>query len=127
MESSAAVILAVVSLLRICNGHSPSPESKAAIGCSKASTNLIGCSKVQRCCLDSLASLSTCPGAVERVAEVFHVLVQNLQNPESDPTVLQKNYQAMLRWLRVSPEPNSLADLVTEGTENQSNISISGY
>ncbi|XP_071032079.1 BRCA1-associated ATM activator 1-like [Oncorhynchus clarkii lewisi] len=114
MESSASVILAVVSLLRICNGHSPSPESKAAIGCSKASTNLIGCSKVQRCCLDSLASLSTCPGAVERVVEVFHVLVQNLQNPDSDPTVLQKNYQAMLRWLRVSAEPNSLADLVTE-------------
>ncbi|XP_064818961.1 BRCA1-associated ATM activator 1-like isoform X2 [Oncorhynchus masou masou] len=114
MDSSASVILAVVSLLRICNGHSPSPESKAAIGCSKASTNLIGCSKVQRCCLDSLASLSTCPGAVERVVEVFHVLVQNLQNPDSDPTVLQKNYQAMLRWLRVSAEPNSLADLVTE-------------
>ncbi|XP_052367804.1 BRCA1-associated ATM activator 1-like [Oncorhynchus keta] len=114
MDSSASVILAVVSLLRICNGHSPSPESKAAIGCSKASTNLIGCSKVQRCCLDSLASLSTCPGAVERVAEVFHVLVQNLQNPDSDPTVLQKNYQAMLRWLRVSAEPHSLADLVTE-------------
>uniref|UniRef100_A0A8C7KE27 BRCA1-associated ATM activator 1 n=1 Tax=Oncorhynchus kisutch TaxID=8019 RepID=A0A8C7KE27_ONCKI len=114
MDSSASVILAVVSLLRICNGHSPSPESKAAIGCSKASTNLIGCSKVQRCCLDSLASLSTCPGAVERVVEVFHVLVQNLQNPDSDPTVLQKNYQAMLRWLSVSAEPNSLADLVTE-------------
>eukprot|EP00063_Salmo_salar_P065023 XP_014039858.1 PREDICTED: BRCA1-associated ATM activator 1-like [Salmo salar] len=114
MESSAAVILAVVSLLRICNGHSPSPESKAAIGCSKASTNLIGCSKVQRCGLDSLASLSTCPGAVERVVEVFHVLVQNLQNPDSDPTVLQKNYQAMLRWLRVSAESSSLADLVNE-------------
>ncbi|XP_031667000.1 BRCA1-associated ATM activator 1-like [Oncorhynchus kisutch] len=114
MDSSASVILAVVSLLRICNGHSPSPESKAAIGCSKASTNLIGCSKVQRCCLNSLASLSTCPGAVERVVEVFHVLVQNLQNPDSDPTVLQKNYQAMLRWLSVSAEPNSLTDLVTE-------------
>ncbi|XP_042173764.1 BRCA1-associated ATM activator 1 [Oncorhynchus tshawytscha] len=114
MDSSASVILAVVSLLRICNGHSPSPESKAAIGCSKASTNLIGCSKVQRCCLDSLASLSTCPGAVERMVEVFHVLVQNLQNPDSDPTVLQKNYQAMLRWLSVSAEPNSLTDLVTE-------------
>ncbi|XP_029599376.1 BRCA1-associated ATM activator 1 [Salmo trutta] len=114
MESSAAVILAVVSLLRICNGHSPSPESKAAIGCSKASTNLIGCSKVQRCGLDSLASLSTCPGAVERVVEVFHVLVQNLQNPDSDPTVLQKNYQAMLRWLSVSAESSSLADLVNE-------------
>ncbi|XP_071210882.1 BRCA1-associated ATM activator 1 [Salvelinus alpinus] len=112
MESSASVILAVVSLLRICNGHSP--ESKAAIGCSKASTNLIGCSKVQRCGLDSLASLSTCPGAVERVVEVFRVLVQNLQNPDSDPTVLQKNYQAMLRWLSVSAESSSLADLVNE-------------
>ncbi|XP_055769513.1 BRCA1-associated ATM activator 1-like [Salvelinus fontinalis] len=112
VESSASVILAVVSLLRICNGHSP--ESKAAIGCSKASTNLIGCSKVQRCGLDSLASLSTCPGAVERAVEVFRVLVQNLQNPDSDPTVLQKNYQAMLRWLSVSAESSSLADLVNE-------------
>ncbi|XP_038838083.1 BRCA1-associated ATM activator 1-like [Salvelinus namaycush] len=112
MESSASVILAVVSLLRICNGHSP--ESKAAIGCSKASTNLIGCSKVQRCGLDCLASLSTCPGAVERAVEVFRVLVQNLQNPDSDPTVLQKTYQAMLRWLSVSAESSSLADLVNE-------------
>uniref|UniRef100_A0A4W5L2X2 Uncharacterized protein n=1 Tax=Hucho hucho TaxID=62062 RepID=A0A4W5L2X2_9TELE len=85
-ESSASVILAVVSLLRICNGHSPSPESKAAIGCSKAFTNLIGCSKVQRCGLDSLASLSTCPGE-NLESGVFHVLVQNLQNPDSDPTI----------------------------------------
>ncbi|KAK6301229.1 hypothetical protein J4Q44_G00293270 [Coregonus suidteri] len=114
MESSASVILAVVSLLRICNGHSPSTESKAPIGCSKASTNLIGCSKVQRCGLDSLASLNTCSGAVELVVEVFHVLLQYLQNPDSDPTVLQKTYQAMLRWLSVSAEPSSLADLVNE-------------
>ncbi|KAL1005204.1 hypothetical protein UPYG_G00055980 [Umbra pygmaea] len=107
-ESSSSVIHAVTSLLRLCNGHSLFAEGAAPNGCSKARTNLIGCSKVQRCGLDALASLSTCPGAVALVKDVFNLLLQYLQNTESDPTVLQKSYQAMLSWLRVSTEALNL-------------------
>ncbi|XP_010863061.2 BRCA1-associated ATM activator 1 isoform X1 [Esox lucius] len=109
-ESCASVLHAVMALLNICNGQS-SP-STAVIGYSKAITNLIGCSKVQRCGLDALASLSTCSGAVDLVTDVLRVLLQYLHNPDSDATVVQKSYQAMLRWLNISTEPLYLTPLV---------------
>ncbi|CAB1344108.1 unnamed protein product [Coregonus sp. 'balchen'] len=91
-----------ISLLCLCVSSTLyiTDMSKAPIGCSKASTNLIGCSKVQRCGLDSLASLNTCSGAVELVVEVFHVLLQYLQNPDSDPTDRESLMSDLLPVLR---------------------------
>ncbi|KAM6971864.1 integrator complex assembly factor BRAT1 [Aplochiton taeniatus] len=88
-----------------------SPRATASsIGSTKVCSHLAGCGKVQRCGLEALVALSTCPGAEEKMGEVFTVLIQTLQSPESDPTVLQKCYQAMLQWIRLCKDPSPLGD-----------------
>ena len=65
---AVSVVISVMSLLRICGGHAPSPIGSGKASCSepigrnKACGNLIGCSKIQRCGMDALANLSSCPG-----------------------------------------------------------------
>ncbi|XP_078147128.1 integrator complex assembly factor BRAT1 isoform X2 [Centroberyx gerrardi] len=100
------IVTAVLSLLRICSGHAPSPS----IGSSKACRNVIGCGKVQKCGLEALTALSTSPGAKEKMSEVFTVLIQYLHNPDSDPTVLQKCYQALVKWMGVCTDLSSMRD-----------------
>ncbi|KAG7276834.1 hypothetical protein CRUP_008784, partial [Coryphaenoides rupestris] len=41
------------------------------------------------------------------MSEVFSVLIQYLDNPDSEPTVLHKSYQTLLKWISVSPDPSS--------------------
>ncbi|KAJ3614021.1 hypothetical protein NHX12_017598 [Muraenolepis orangiensis] len=62
---------------------------------------------VQRCSLEALMSLAVSPGAAERMREVFSVLIQYLDNPDSEPTVLHKSYQTLLKWISVCPDPSS--------------------
>ncbi|XP_030636571.1 integrator complex assembly factor BRAT1 [Chanos chanos] len=85
----------VLALLRICLGENPAPSP-----CSRAAAHLIGCCKVQRCGLDTLACLSTCESNVspELRSDAFRVLLQYLQHPDPDATVLKKALQATLRW-----------------------------
>ncbi|XP_031417741.1 BRCA1-associated ATM activator 1 isoform X2 [Clupea harengus] len=84
---------AVLQLLKVSLGQSPSPAPY-----NKSFVHLIGCSRVQRCGLDALISLSSCEGQGLR-QEVLNVLLQYLQSPDSDPTVLQKTLQALLKWI----------------------------
>ncbi|XP_029909512.1 integrator complex assembly factor BRAT1 [Myripristis murdjan] len=104
------VVTAVLSLLRICSGHAPS----SSIGSSKTCRNIIGNGKVQRCGLEALTALSTSPGGKEKMSEVFTVLIQYLQNPDSDPTVIQKSYQALVKWMGVCTDISSMRDQLTQ-------------
>ncbi|XP_030004452.1 LOW QUALITY PROTEIN: integrator complex assembly factor BRAT1 [Sphaeramia orbicularis] len=89
------IISEVVSLLRICSGDS---SSSSSIGCTEALRNIVGSGKVQKCALEALAVLSNCSGAKDKVNEVFTVLINYLDNPNSDPTVLHKSYHALVKW-----------------------------
>ncbi|TMS23479.1 BRCA1-associated ATM activator 1 [Larimichthys crocea] len=89
------IVTAVLSLLRICSGISSSA------GCSEACRNLIGSGKVQKCALEALTALNNSPGVKEKINDVFTVLIQYLDNPDSDPTVLHKSYQVLVKWTSV--------------------------
>ncbi|XP_063054115.1 BRCA1-associated ATM activator 1 [Engraulis encrasicolus] len=99
---SQSVTGAVLQLLRVCLGQSP-----AHLPYNKSFLHLIGCSRVQRCGLDALTSLSSCDGSQVLRKEVLDVLLQYLEHPDTEPTVLQKALQALLKWICVpSPEPS---------------------
>lgn len=95
-EDIPSVTCSVMLLLRICSGHCP-PSSLHII----VSTHLIGCCKVQRCGLDTLAALSMYKENVDLRQDVFGVLLEYLQNPDSHATVLKKALQAAVRWMEV--------------------------
>ncbi|KAM8773566.1 integrator complex assembly factor BRAT1 [Acanthopagrus schlegelii] len=89
------IVTAVLSLLRICSGVSSST------GCSEVCRNVIGSSKVQKCALEALealTALNSSPGVKEKINDVFTVLIKYLDDPDSDPTVLHKSYQALVKW-----------------------------
>ncbi|KAA0722519.1 BRCA1-associated ATM activator 1 [Triplophysa tibetana] len=103
-EDLQSVTRSVMLLLRICSGHlsSFSPHRISL-------THLIGCCKVQRCGLDTLGALSVYKENVDLRHEVFGVLLEYLQNPDSHATVLKKALQAAVRWIDVwSPFPDLL-------------------
>ncbi|XP_031718914.1 integrator complex assembly factor BRAT1 isoform X2 [Anarrhichthys ocellatus] len=101
------IVTAVLSLLRICSGVSSSSSSTS---CSEVCRNVIGSGKVQKCALEALTALNSSPGAKEKISEVFTVLMQYLDNPDSDPTVLHKSFQAIVKWTSVSTELSFATD-----------------
>ncbi|XP_070780725.1 BRCA1-associated ATM activator 1 [Enoplosus armatus] len=102
----ALIVTAVLSLLRICSGVS----SSSSAGCSEACRNVIGSGKVQKCALEALIALGSSPEAKEKISEVFTVLIQYLDNPDSDPTVLHKSYQALVKWTSVCTDLSFITD-----------------
>ncbi|XP_067298133.1 BRCA1-associated ATM activator 1 isoform X2 [Pseudorasbora parva] len=88
-----SVTSSVVLLLRICSGHRPSSLH------INTSTHLIGCCKVQRCGLDTLGALSVYEENKDTRKDIFGVLLDYLQSPDSHATVLKKTYQATVRWI----------------------------
>ncbi|XP_078022278.1 integrator complex assembly factor BRAT1 isoform X3 [Epinephelus lanceolatus] len=100
------IVTAVLSLLRICSGVSFSSSS----GFSEVCRNVIGSGKVQKCALEALTALSSSPGAKEKVSEVFTALIQYLDNPDSDPTVLHKSYQVLVKWMSVCTDLSFITD-----------------
>ncbi|XP_071361622.1 BRCA1-associated ATM activator 1 [Trachinotus anak] len=102
----ALIVTAVLSLLRICSGDS----SSSPAGCSEVFRNVIGSGKVQKSALEALTGLSSSPGVKDKLIEVFTVLIEYLNNPDSDPTVLHKSYQALLKWMSVSKDLSSMTD-----------------
>ncbi|CAB1436271.1 unnamed protein product [Pleuronectes platessa] len=101
-----SILTAVLSLLRIVSGDSSSLSS----GCSEVFRNLVGSGKVQKCSLEVLTGLSSSPGMKDKLTEVVTVLIQYLNNPDSDPTVIHKSYQALLKWMSVCEDVSSLTD-----------------
>nr|XP_020469966.1 BRCA1-associated ATM activator 1 isoform X2 [Monopterus albus] len=100
------IVTAVLSLLRVCSGH----VSSSCTGCTEVFRNVIGSGKVQRCALDALTAFSCSPGAKEKISEVLTILTQYLDSPDSDPTVLHKSYQALVKWTCVCKDLSSIKD-----------------
>uniref|UniRef100_A0A673GMK0 BRCA1-associated ATM activator 1-like n=1 Tax=Sinocyclocheilus rhinocerous TaxID=307959 RepID=A0A673GMK0_9TELE len=99
-----SITSSVVLLLRMCSGHYPSSLLHI-----NASIHLIGCCKVQRCGLDTLGALSFYEENVDLRKDIFDVLLDFLQSPDSHATVLKKTFQATVRWIAVcSPFPDLL-------------------
>ncbi|KAK2908633.1 hypothetical protein Q8A67_004470 [Cirrhinus molitorella] len=89
-----SVTSSVVLLLRMCSGHCPSSLLHI-----NAFTHLIGCCKVQRCGLDTLGALSVYEENVDLRKDIFGVLLDCLQSPDSHATVMKKTFQAIKRWI----------------------------
>uniref|UniRef100_A0A3B3TST0 BRCA1 associated ATM activator 1 n=1 Tax=Poecilia latipinna TaxID=48699 RepID=A0A3B3TST0_9TELE len=49
------------------------------------------------------------------LVEVFKVLTEYLNSHSSDPSVLQKSYQAVIKWVRVCPDLSCITDQLREG------------
>ncbi|XP_061575592.1 BRCA1-associated ATM activator 1 isoform X2 [Cololabis saira] len=97
------IVNAVLSILRICVGD----FSKT--GCFDAFRNVTNSGKVQKCALDALSALSSGPEGEVVLLDVLTLLIQYLDHPDSDPTVLQKSYQAFLKWISVCTDLLSVA------------------
>ncbi|KAG7491969.1 hypothetical protein MATL_G00009510 [Megalops atlanticus] len=89
-----SLIQSVIIVLKVCVGMSFSSSPSNSI-----LRNLIGCSRVQKCALDTLASLSQFQDSIVYMNEVFTLILQYLDSPDSDSTVLQKAFQVILKWL----------------------------
>ncbi|KAF4118982.1 BRCA1-associated ATM activator 1 isoform X1 [Onychostoma macrolepis] len=98
-----SITSSVVLLLRMCSGHCPSSLLHI-----NTFTHLIGCCKVQRCGLDTLGALSVYEENLDLRMNVFGVLLDYLQSPDSHATVLKKTFQAVKRWIVCSPFPDLL-------------------
>ncbi|KAM4025500.1 integrator complex assembly factor BRAT1 isoform 2-T3 [Anomaloglossus baeobatrachus] len=61
---------------------------------------LIGSLRVQRSALDVIGGLSRWPLKPDALIKMYNVLTSYLENPETDPTVLKKAFQASLKWLQ---------------------------
>uniref|UniRef100_A0A1A8FUG0 BRCA1-associated ATM activator 1 n=1 Tax=Nothobranchius korthausae TaxID=1143690 RepID=A0A1A8FUG0_9TELE len=99
------IVSAVLSLLRLCNG-----DGSSSSGCAEAGRNLIDSGKVQKCALDVLSVLSNSSGGKVLLVEVFTLLMQYLNSPASEPTVLQKSYRALIKWISVCADLSSITD-----------------
>ncbi|XP_029950057.1 BRCA1-associated ATM activator 1-like [Salarias fasciatus] len=100
------IVAAVVSSLRLCSGDS----SSSPAGCSEAFRNIVGNKKVQKCGLEALIGLTNCPGVKVKLNEVITLLVQYLENPDSEPTVLHKSYQTLVKWMTVCTDVSSITE-----------------
>ncbi|KAM3915874.1 integrator complex assembly factor BRAT1 [Leptodactylus fuscus] len=62
--------------------------------------SLIGSLRVQKSALDAIGGLSPWPLTPQALKKTYNVLTAYLENPETDPTVLKKAFQASLKWLQ---------------------------
>ncbi|XP_027623825.1 BRCA1-associated ATM activator 1 isoform X2 [Tupaia chinensis] len=103
----APLLGAVVTVLQLCNGSAAPASSVAGRLCG----TLAGCVRVQRVALDFLGTLSEGSSPPELVAQVFAVLLEYLESPDSSPMVLRKAFQTTLRWLPSSPKTPGCSEL----------------
>uniref|UniRef100_A0A8C6TPZ2 BRCA1-associated ATM activator 1 n=1 Tax=Neogobius melanostomus TaxID=47308 RepID=A0A8C6TPZ2_9GOBI len=87
------IVSTVVSLLHMSLG-----DSSASPGCAKANRFIYGNGKIQKCALEALTALGNCSDVCDKMNEVCAVLLRYLNNPDSDPIVLHKCYQGLLKW-----------------------------
>ncbi|XP_043102559.1 BRCA1-associated ATM activator 1 isoform X2 [Puntigrus tetrazona] len=99
--SIQSITSSVVLLLRMCSGHCPSSLLHI-----NSFTHLIGCCKVQRCGLDTLGALSVYEENLDLSKDIFALLLDYLQRPDSHATVLKKTFQAMKKWIVFSVLPD---------------------
>ncbi|KAM4584443.1 integrator complex assembly factor BRAT1 [Odontesthes bonariensis] len=102
----ALIVTAVLSLLRLSGGDTASSSP----ACVDVFRNVAGCGKVQKCALEALSALSSCPEVEVTLVQVFTHLTRCLENPDSDPSVLQKSYQALVKWISVCTDLSSITE-----------------
>ncbi|XP_057698842.1 BRCA1-associated ATM activator 1 isoform X2 [Corythoichthys intestinalis] len=114
--SPTMIVLSVVTLLRMFSGDTSSTSSSSLFNGYKNEKVqcIISSRKVQKCALEMLVSLSASPGVTNTVKEISEVLIHNINNPISDPTVLQKSYKALIQWLSVCKDHSSIPQLLRE-------------
>ncbi|XP_028261952.1 integrator complex assembly factor BRAT1 isoform X2 [Parambassis ranga] len=100
------IVTAVLLVLRLCSGDS----SSSSAGCCEVFRNIIGSGKVQKYALEALTALHSSPGMKEMLPEVTTLLIQYLNNPDSDPSVLHKSYQALVKWMSVCTDLSCVTD-----------------
>ncbi|XP_015232846.1 PREDICTED: BRCA1-associated ATM activator 1 isoform X2 [Cyprinodon variegatus] len=105
------IVAAVLTFLRLCRGDS----SSSSTACVEVSRFVTGSSKVQKCAMEALSELSKSPEAEALLADVFKLLTEYLNSPDSDPTVLQKSYKALINWIGVCRDFSSITDQLREG------------
>uniref|UniRef100_A0A096MAF8 BRCA1-associated ATM activator 1 n=1 Tax=Poecilia formosa TaxID=48698 RepID=A0A096MAF8_POEFO len=105
------IVTAILLLLRLCCVDS----SSSSAGCVEVVRFITGNSKVQKCALEALLVLSKSPGVKMVLVEVFKVLTEYLNSHSSDPSVLQKSYQAVIKWVGVCPDLSCITDQLREG------------
>uniref|UniRef100_A0A3P9M847 BRCA1-associated ATM activator 1 n=1 Tax=Oryzias latipes TaxID=8090 RepID=A0A3P9M847_ORYLA len=106
----AVVVAAVLALLRLCRGLSPPSLN----GCVAVFRNVTGSGKVQKCALEALSALSSSSEVSVMLVEVFTLLIEYLNHPDSDPTMLQKSYQALVQWIGVCSNLSSITNQLKE-------------
>ncbi|CAH2307131.1 BRCA1-associated ATM activator 1 isoform X1 [Pelobates cultripes] len=95
------VLNSIVTLLQFCIGQAAS-ELSSGLSFSK---KMIGCLRVQKAALDAIQALSHWTMNKESLEQTYNVLFAYLENSGSDVTIIKKTLQALLKWLRVSSEP----------------------
>ncbi|XP_037830668.1 BRCA1-associated ATM activator 1 isoform X2 [Kryptolebias marmoratus] len=108
--SPAEIVSAVLSVLRLCSGDSPSSSP----GCAEVLRNVTGSGRVQKCALDALSALSSSSGVKVLLVEVFTLLIQYLNSPASDPSVIQKSYQVLVKWVDVCADLSDVTEQLRE-------------
>ncbi|KAM9454802.1 integrator complex assembly factor BRAT1 isoform 2-T2 [Clarias gariepinus] len=86
----------VIRLLKISIGHHPFTSLKVDVF-----PHLIGSYKIQQCSIDLLGDLTVYAESIDLLQEAFTVLLQYLQCPDSQATVLKKTHHAILKWLSI--------------------------
>ncbi|KAF5883528.1 BRCA1-associated ATM activator 1, partial [Clarias magur] len=86
----------VIRLLKICIGHRPFASPNVDVF-----PHLIGCYKIQQCSIDLLGNLTVYAESIDLLQEAFTVLLQYLQCPDSQTTVLKKTHHTILKWLSI--------------------------
>ncbi|CAL9700103.1 unnamed protein product [Knipowitschia caucasica] len=99
------IVSSVVSLLHMSIGG-----AVASSTCGEVNRCIIGNGKIQKSALEALAAVCVCSGASDKVHEVFTILLMFLNHPDSDPTVLHKCYQAVLKWTKVCTNQSWMSD-----------------
>ncbi|XP_066432503.1 BRCA1-associated ATM activator 1 [Eleutherodactylus coqui] len=86
----------VLLILCYCIGQAVSSSTAG----SNLGRSLIGSLRVQRSALDAIGGLSRWPLIPDSPIKTCNVLTAYVENPETDPTVLKKAFQASLKWLQ---------------------------
>ncbi|XP_047221733.1 BRCA1-associated ATM activator 1 isoform X1 [Girardinichthys multiradiatus] len=104
------IVSAVLSLLKLCCGDT----SSSSAGCVGVFRFVTGSSKIQKCSMEALSALSKSPEVEILLPEVFKLLTEYVNSPSSDPSVLQKSYQALINWIGVCTDLSCITGLLRE-------------
>ncbi|XP_062914924.1 BRCA1-associated ATM activator 1 isoform X1 [Mobula hypostoma] len=93
-----ALINSVLTILQLCIGTSV-PTTSAGVNIGR---HLIGCIKVQRAGMDVIGAVVHYAVGIKEAGNALSLLLDYVQNPDTDCTVLKKTLHALLQWILCS-------------------------